>query len=179
MRNQSKIQITASIAFFLCLSLSSFGQNSYIKKNFGHVISLEYPETFLRTFNLNPDASVELFDEKTDSYIILIEDEKELLNVLDINYTNDTYFDETINSMSETAVVTEKKNAKNYKTASGYNAKQIEMFTEEEGIKIYYLITTIETKGYFYKILCWTVKENYEKQNSIFNKISNSLTENQ
>lgn len=177
MSKNSIIQIASCLLFFLSLSINSIGQNSYIKKDFGHTISLEYPESFLRTFNLNPDASVELFDEKTDSYIILIEDEKELLKVLDVNYTNDTYFDETISAMSETAVITEKKNAKSFKTASGNNAKQIEIFTEEEGIKIYYLITTIESNDYFYKILCWTVRENYEKQSPAFMRISNSLIE--
>lgn len=177
MNNKTILQFISGFLLFFFFSFNSSGQNTYIKKDFGHIISLEYPSTFLRTFNLNPDASIELFDEKTDSYIILIEDEKELLQVLDINYTNDTYFDETISAMSETATIVEKKNAKNYKTATGNNAKQIEIITEEEGIKIYYLITTIESKNYFYKILCWSVMENYDKQSPVFMRISNSLTE--
>jgi hypothetical protein len=61
------------------------------------------------------------------------------------------------------------------KTANGFDMAQDELSYTSEGTKIWMLITVIETKGYFYKILTWSVAENKDNLKADYQKIVKSL----
>ena len=61
------------------------------------------------------------------------------------------------------------------KTANGFDMAQDELSYTSEATKIWMLITVIETKGYFYKILTWSVAENKDNLKADYQKIVKSL----
>ncbi|MEN3324702.1 hypothetical protein VP395_13250 [Mariniflexile soesokkakense] len=110
-----------------------------------------------------------------EAYTIVIEDSKDELNSLGMifvnpkefleNFTNDYLIDSKNRIISKII---------EFKSNENDHAQAEITWTEEDG-DFYMLVTTVETKKYFYKILCWTLLENKADLKSDFLTISKSI----
>jgi hypothetical protein len=121
-------------------------------------------------------ATLQYMNSEKEAYIIVIEDAKDLLEEQKIPFSDTEEF-------LSSFLTDFHKNDKNRvvspptKFVSNNNKhSQVEMTWENaEQVKFYMLITVVETPGYFYKILTWTVAENKELLKKDFLRIAGSL----
>ncbi len=158
---------------------SIFGQSSISELKVGHVFYIDIPDYMSRTAGLNSAASVQFKSSVKDVYGFIIEDSKEDLTLTDMKFASINEFydffvkdflrDEDKRNISP--VHTFRKDDKNYleMDASYYD--------KDAKSDIYYYVSIVETKDYYYKILCYSALENKEKFKPDFQKILLSLRE--
>lgn len=155
----------AVLAFFIYANL--YAQTSLSEKKVGHVYYLGIPDYMLKTYDLNDVASLQYKNAAKEAYTIVIEDSKEQLEALGVKYADAEDF---LNSFLEDY----NKEAKNRKVSSvkkfeanGNKCAQVEhTWQDENNNDLYMLITTVESKTHFYKIMSWTLgkfKNNFKK----------------
>jgi hypothetical protein len=162
--------------FAITFTVNSFSQN-FLKKNAGNCFSLEVPSYMAKTFDLNDVASLQYSNIIKEAYTIVIEDSKDELNSLNMifqdpkefleNFTVDYQLESTNRTISE---ITEFKSNENLHA-------QVEMTWGGEDADFYMIITCVETKDHFYKILCWTILENKDVLKNDYLIISKSLVD--
>ncbi|MGA2299029.1 MAG: hypothetical protein ABSG15_15900 [FCB group bacterium] len=168
--------------FLICLVLFitnsiANAQTKFEKKKVGHIYYLNVPDYMSKTKQLNDAASLQYQNIIRKAYVIVIEDSKEELESVGAKFTSpDDFYKDFIDTFS--TKINNPKAGKPYSVnVHGYNAVQGELTASIESSDIFYLITVVETKEYFYKIMCWTVLENKDKLMDDFIKISSSLRE--
>ena len=156
-----------------------FGQSNVSELKVGHVFYIDIPEYMSKTVGINNAASVQFKSVTKDIYGFIIEDSKEELNLTDMKFASINEFydyfvkdflkDEDKRNISP--IHTFKKDEKNYveMDASYYD--------KDAKADIYYYVCIVETKNYYYKILCYSALENKDKFKSDFQKIPLSLKE--
>jgi hypothetical protein len=110
-----------------------------------------------------------------EAYSIVIEDEKAMLESLGIKFVDAADFLEQF--IAEYKVGSENRKTSLHTTfnANGNPSAQIELEWTEEVGDFYMLITVVESKTHFYKIMSWTLAGNKDKLKSDFQKIAKSL----
>ncbi len=147
---------TVQLFFVLFLTtFFSFAQEFETKIG-GHEYTLEIPDYLKRTFDLNDVATLQYKNILKDVYLIVIEDDKKELESLEIEFPNATefllFFVKDYNAEAENRVQSEIVEFEN----NGINFSQVELsFTDVEG-DYFMLITAVETKTHFYKVMNWT-----------------------
>jgi hypothetical protein len=166
------------IAFLLLATIThhSFSQN-FSTKSGGNCYRLEIPNYMVKTYNLNDVPTLQYNNIVKEAYVIVIEDSKDELQSLSMvfqnarefleNFTKDYQLETQNRTLSE---ITEFESNKNQHA-------QVEMSWSNEDGHFYMLITTVETKEHFYKILCWTILENKDLLKNDYLTISKSLVE--
>jgi len=165
-----------SILLAITVSMTTFSQN-FSTKSGGNCYNLEIPNYMVRTYNLNDVATLQYTNAVKEAYAIVIEDSKDELKSVSMvfenatefldNFTKDYQLESENRTISETTTFESNKNAH----------AQVEMtWTTEDG-DFYMLITTVETKAHFYKILCWTILGNKDLLKNDYLTISKSLVE--
>lgn len=162
--------------FFLLFftTFLSFAQQ-FETKTGGHEYTLEVPDYLRRTFDLNDVATLEYKNIIKDVYSIVIDDDKEELEALEIEFPSVTdfllFFVKDYNLEAENRVQSEAVEFEN----NGNNFSQVELsFTDVEG-DYFMLITAVETKTHFYKIMSWTKLGDRDKYYSDFKRMAKSL----
>jgi len=149
----------------------------FTKKTFGHVFSLDVPDYMTKTVDLNSSATAQYQNAKKETYLILIEDSKEELELADMKMNKKDFFDDFIKDYS-TDMIDFKIEPSIEFTKNGLNFIQSELTFKSGEVDIYMIVTVIESNTYYYKLLTWTLKSyknNYKKD---FEKIINSFSEN-
>lgn len=168
------IIITFLMSFVLIQN--GFSQDYQTKTiKIGHVFYLDIPEYFVRTTSLNNSAIVQYMNEMKGAYLIVIDDNKEEINLSGGNFvTPKDYFDFFLSGFKtdDTNILS----AQSLKI-NGYDAYQSEITANIDILKIYYLITIIESKDYFYNIICWSLFNDKDKFKNEYIKIANSFKE--
>ncbi|WP_372746292.1 hypothetical protein [Lutibacter sp.] len=162
------------LAVVLLFSININAQN-FVSQKGGHSYTMDIPRYMMKSFELNDAASLQYQNAVKEAYVITIEDSKEELQSLGMLFLNPTEFLE--NFIEEYQV-----NAENRALSpiaefinNGNNHSQIEMTWTEEGTGFYMLITVVETKTHFYKVLCWTLAEYKDSLKNDYLTISKSL----
>lgn len=162
------------ILFLLTFTAKSFSQN-FSTKNAGNCFSLEIPNYMAKTYDLNDAATLQYNNTVKEAYVIVIEDSKDELKTLSMIFQNPKEFLESftkeyqLESKNRTiSEITEFESNENQHA-------QVEMSWSTEEGDFYMLITTVETKEHFYKILCWTLSEYKDKLKADYLAISKSL----
>jgi hypothetical protein len=160
----------------LCFIIfSASAQTKFSEKVAGHVYYLSIPDYMSKTYQLNDNAEIQYQDTARVTYVIGIEDSKESLKDLGTSFNNaQEFYDYFIKDYlvdAENRKVTEPIAF----IANGNKCIQSEFTYTADGLDLYFLITIVESKTYFYKILCWTLLESKDKYKQDFVKISSSL----
>lgn len=168
--------------FFLLFILAVLGSNAQTKEmKFGHVVSIQAPTYMSKTAGLNSSASIQLKNSVKDVYTVIIEDSKEDLRILEMNFeSGKEFFDDTYADMLKDEDVKEKNTTPTIKKlANGLTLYYSDLvyIPKDEKTPIYYLVATVESSGYYYKVLSWTKAENKAKYREDFIKMAESLKE--
>jgi UDP:flavonoid glycosyltransferase YjiC (YdhE family) len=141
----------------------------------GHIYKISIPEYMVKTYELNDVASIQYQDTTKEAYIIVIEDAKDQLESLGIKFTDaKNFLDEFVVDYKIENEKRSLKNASEFK-ANGNACAQVELYWTEEETNFFMLITIVESKTHFYKILNWTISENAPNLKNDFIAISKSL----
>lgn len=152
----------------------------------GQTFNLSYPSSYSKVFNLNESASIQLSNIVQDKYLIVIQEEKEALKSLQVNFAN---IDEAAEFYSKNIIssIPENKNKKisSYRhfKINGYNATELtidgDVEVDEDGkfLTIAYKFVLAETPNYYYQFLFWSDVNKREKYNEEFEKILSSFKE--
>jgi hypothetical protein len=160
--------------FLISFANATFSQK-FLTKNAGNCYSLKLPNYMAKTYDLNDAATLQYKNTVKEAYVIVIEDSKDELNSLSMIFQNPKEFLENFAQdyqlESENRTISE---IIEFESNENKHA-QVEMSWSSEDGDFYMLITTVETKGNFYKILCWTLLEYKDKLKEDYLAISKSL----
>ncbi len=164
-----------SVIFLLVSTLSGYGQTKFTERIGGHVFRLNIPDYMVKTYELNDVASIQYQNTTKEAYIIVIEDAKDQLESLGIKFTDSKDFlDEFVKDYKIENENRSLKNASQFK-ANGNDCAQIELYWTEEETDFFMLITAVESKTHFYKILNWTILVNADVLKNDFRTIAKSI----
>jgi hypothetical protein len=157
----------------LIISSSAYAQLS--PKNGGHCFTLDIPEYMVKTYELNDVATLQYMNAGKEAYVVVIEDSKDQLESLGIKYVGAKDFLEGfLKDYNKDA--SERKVGKIVEFSSNNNKiAQAEFTWKDEKLSYYMITTAVESKGYFYKILTWTITENKDALKNDFLAIAKSL----
>lgn len=161
--------------FLTIFTTYSFSQNFSTKKG-GNCYTLDLPSYMVRTFDLNDVASLQYKNTPKEAYTIVIEDDKEELTSLAMIFQNPNEFLENFIKDYRTSENRTFSEIVEFES-NGYPHAQVEMTWNDEDGDFYMLATSVETKGHFYNILCWTLLENKDLLKKDYLTISKSLKE--
>lgn len=174
-----KANVTLSLFLMLVFSQTSFSQQKSREIKVGHLFHITIPEYMERTVGLNSAASIQFVSSPNDVAGFVIEDSKEELKLADTSFATlkDFYFffekdflsglkARTISPVNEF-----RKNGKNYLE---FDASY---FDDELKSEVSYYVCLIEEDTYYYKLICWSAKENKEKFRPDFQRIALSIHE--
>lgn len=157
------------------VTFNSFSQN-LSAKNGGNCYTLDLPNYMVKTFDLNDVATLQYKNVLKEAYTVVIEDSKEELTSLAMIFQNPKEFLENfINDYRATSnrILSEIVEFE----SNGHPHAQVEMTWNDEDGDFFMLITSVETEGHFYKILCWTFLEYKDVLKNDYLLISKSLKE--
>ncbi len=151
-----------SIFLLLSIVLLSGCQNKKFKTEIAlNLYSLDVPIHMKNAPNLNPDASLQFQNPGKELYVIVIVENKQLVN--NILYSGEEFSDD-LNGYSKLI-------RKGMEESMGYNPNFSSIKNEQknefnintfnisgkiDGIKIYYECANIESENYYYQIITWT-----------------------
>jgi hypothetical protein len=162
--------------FLLFVGIHSVnGQTKFSEKVGGHQFKLSIPDYMVKTYELNDVASLQYQNTTKEAYVIVIEDPKDQLESLGIKFTDaKNFLDEFVKDYKTENDKRSTKNASQF-NANGNNCAQLELYWSEEDGDFFMLITAVESKTHFYKILCWTILEKAPDLKKDFLAIAKSL----
>ena len=148
--------------------------------------SVDAPFDMIRADDLNDDASLQLKNELTELYLIVIEDDKDEVNEImreeeeETGYTPDLegyanlLIDDWDETLEEVKVLVKRKT-----TINGMPALERKMSAKVYDLNfvIYYHQVFVEGKNDYYQILAWTLDDQKEKFLESIEKMVNSFKE--
>jgi hypothetical protein len=169
---------TTITTFALSLIVSfAFSQTAMKQYTVGHPFIISLPDYMNKTTGINGDASIQYKSEVKDVYGFVVEDNKEILKLAEINYTSITeFYEDFIKGFIEGEEKVKKSNAvSNKKGDINFIEADVSMYDKDAETEIYYLIGIVETKIAYYKVLSYCSLENKAKFKEDFKKILYSL----
>jgi len=162
------------ILIFLQFSIQVFSQEFSAQQG-GHCYSLEIPEYMTKTYQLNDVATLQYQNISKEAYVIVIEDAKDHLESVGMKFVDSRDFLEYF--ITDYKIGTDKRKVNDiseFKSNNNGHA-QVELIWNEDDMDFYMLITAVETKTHFYKIMCWTSDNYTELLKNDYLTISKSL----
>ena len=166
------------------------GRDTLAFKNKGHQVeAIDYSAELVRKateltcikvrhqsfYELNDVATLQYQNSSKEAYIVVIEDAKDQLESLGMKFTSaNNFLEEFIKDYKTDNENREVKNNLTFK-ANGNDCAQLELYWTEDETDFFMLITAIETKTHFYKILNWTITDNVKTLKNDFQAIAKSL----
>ncbi|MDX9791694.1 MAG: hypothetical protein WC313_09180 [Candidatus Kapaibacterium sp.] len=123
----------------------------------GHCYTVDIPDYMNKTYTLNKVASLQYMNLELETYMIIIEDSKDHLDSTGVIFTGPKNFLEAFT----TNYLLDAENRKQTETISynknGYNYAQCELSWNQSGLDFFMLVSIVETKTHYYKVLTWTL----------------------
>jgi len=169
---------TTVTTLVLALSASfAFSQTTMKQYTVGHPFTISLPDYMNKTSGVNSDASIQYKNEVKGVYGFVIEDNKEILKLAEINYTSISEFYEDFikgfiegeDKVKKSTPIPVKKGEINFIEAD------VSMYDKDAKMEIYYLIGIVETKTAYYKVLSYCSLEDKAKFKEDFKKTLYSL----
>ena len=136
---------------------------------------MDIPDYMAISYDLNDVATLQYQNVVKEAYIIAIDDSKNHLEFVGLKFMNAREFlDDFIGEYKKDADKRKQGEIKEFVANDNKHAQVTLSWTDEE-VDYAMLITTVETKTHFYKILCWTLKDNKDKLFNDFVTIAASL----
>jgi len=130
-----------------------------------------------KTVGLNSAASIQFKNVVKDVAGFLIEDPKEDLKLAETNFASiNEYYDYFIKDFlkdEEKRTISKPNIIK--KGQNSFLEVDASYFDKDSKMVVCYYVCLIETKDYYYKLLCWSSLENKDKFKSDFQNIAYSL----
>ncbi|WP_299709159.1 hypothetical protein [uncultured Pontibacter sp.] len=175
MRTSLPSKFVLTVVFLLVGASISVAQTKFAERKGGHAYKMDIPDYMVKTFDLNDVASLQYYNKTKEAYTIVVDDEKEHLELLGMKFTS---AEEFLNNFAADYKKEEKKR-KLGKTrsfeANGNNVAQTELRWKDEEGEFFMLISAVETKTHFYKVLCWTLAANEAQLKEDFKQLSASI----
>ena len=166
--------IAAIIAFIF--SLVGYSQNFTGQKG-GNCFSLDIPNYMTKTFELNENASLQYHNTGKETYVVVIEDNKAELQSLGLVFeTPKDFLNDFISTYQTEATNRIVSDIKEF-DSNGHKCAQLEISFTSEDVDFFMIVTSVESSGYFYNILCWTLLEFKNTFKNDFQRIASSLKE--
>lgn len=164
------------ISLVLISSSYTLMAQNFSEKKIGHIFYASVPEYMQETRGLNDAAVFQYQSEIKQAYTMIIDDSKAGLASVGISFASaELYFRSIegfyLNEGDPIATSVFKT------TIHGKPAVQAELIRRFESVDLAYLITIVETEGYFYQIVSWTTVEYKDSLLNDFKKIAASLHE--
>ena len=138
-------------------------QVNYNTEVAGVQVSMDIPDFMTETWQLNDNAILQYNNTMKELYIVVIEDSKGQLIELGAKFAGLNDFNKfSLEDFTQDA--TQVGTPYSF-TLNGKKAIQTEVRKDVEDLNLYFLFTTVETDGHFYKVLTWTLKE-FEKEHA-------------
>jgi hypothetical protein len=173
-------RIIASLSLILVLTTTSIVAQTPLKEyKVGHVVNVSLPEYMTRTMGLNSSSILQYKSTVKDVYGFIIEDNKEELALVEMNYSSINEFCE---DFAKDFLKDEKKKTfsyPEYKKIGDINFAEFDAsyYDKEAKGEIYYLVGIVETKTSYYKVISYTDLGNKDKFKADFQKILYSLND--
>lgn len=136
-------------------------------------ISLTTPSSWKGERRLNPEAAIGVANVRENVYAVVLRENK-------------TDFDESINLQRYSELIAQGLEGSTTDFYSheparelmigGFPARQTALAATVDGIKIIYVITCVDSGEHFYVIYAWTLASQFEAQNILLKKVSESFT---
>ncbi|WP_259016837.1 hypothetical protein [Emticicia fluvialis] len=157
-----------------------YSQSTFAEQKAGHIYYVSVPNYMTRTVKLNEVASMQYVNTVKNAFMVVIDDSKEELEMKGIKFGSLREFhdENIINLKGEKNKWTETDPREFEWKGNRFFQSELEVdFKEanEEEVKITYLITYVETKKYYYQILCWSLSSEFDKLLPDFKKIATSI----
>lgn len=166
------------IALLALSVVTSFSYGQTMKQlTVGHPITISLPDYMNRTMGLNESAAIQFKSVVKDVYGYVIEDNKEELKLVEMNFGSiNEFYDDFIKGFVEgEEKVKQSKPVSQKKGDINFIEADVSFYSKEAETEIYYLIGIVETKTSYYKVLCYCSLENKAKFKADFQKILYSL----
>ena len=163
----------ASLCFIVFMHAAQAQQ--FVTQKGGHCYTLDVPDYLKKTYSLNDVASLQYMNEDKVAFCIVIDDNKEHLKEAEISFTSVKEFLVDFLKGYNTDVADRKESTPVEFTANNNKHAQAELTWSDEDGKFYMLVTAVETKNHYYKILAWTIADNKAALKNDFVKIARSL----
>ena len=155
----------------LLLLLQSCGETTYKMERREQFI-IDVPEYLQETEKINGFASLQFENQEKEIFLLVIEDEKAILQENQPNYSFDNYF----------SFVTERFTKSNIrkteeKMINGMFTKQVEAAEMENNRELHYKMAVIEGKEHFYQVITWTSSKNKDSHNPDLQHMIDSFRE--
>ena len=141
---------------------------------------MDLPSTMQPTNELHDFATLQYADEDNGFFLIGIAEPKEDLENLQLYYSLEDYADfvqRTVGGGLDTFNVA----TSHSQVINGYNCMSADLFgaisTEEEPLEVYYRVTVMESPTYFYQLIGWSGRDNFQVFRSVANHIECSFIE--
>lgn len=164
----------------LLSSISLFSQNNFQEVKAGHIFSIKVPFYLIKTYNINPGAVVQYWNEKESIYLLVAEEEKEKLNFSKLYNTSIREYAEGVlnnfqNAFSDFKVISQS----NYES-NGNKLIQYEIsgsINGENGNKseIIMILDVVESPTYFYQVTSWTLASNMDNYKADLKSVAKTL----
>lgn len=160
--------------------VSAYSQTKFTEQKAGHVYHVSVPDYMTKAVTLNDVATMQYINSAKNAYLVIIDDSKEELEMKGIKFASlKDFHDDNIKHLKaedndpveSKATEFESNGNKFYQTELNVNFKE----KDNLEVKITYLITYVETKGYYYQILCWSLTPEYKNLSDDFKKIAASI----
>jgi hypothetical protein len=171
-------RIIANLSLILVLTTTSISAQTPLKEyKVGHVVNVSLPEYMSKTMGLNSSSILQYKSTVKDVYGFIIEDNKEELALVEMNYSSINEFCE---DFAKDFLKDEKKKTFSYpeyqkKGDINFAEFDASYYDKDAKTEIYYLVGIVETKTCYYKVLSYTSKENKDKFKADFQSILYSL----
>ncbi len=173
-------RIITNLSLILVLITTSISAQTTLKEyKVGHVVNVSLPDYMSKTMGLNSSSILQYKSTVKDVYGFIIEDNKEELALVEMNYSSINEFCE---DFAKDFLKDEKKKTfsyPEYKQIGDINFSEFDAsyYDKEAKGEIYYLVGIAETKTSYYKVISYTSLENKDKFKADFQKILYSLND--
>ncbi|WP_020408357.1 NINE protein [Hahella ganghwensis] len=137
-------------------------------------LSLQVPENWNKMDELNEEASLGVGNLFEDTYYLILEEPKA---DFEDGYTLTAYTDLIQSLMYEALRSPTLVYQRRTLTVNGLQAEQMAFSGSTEGIKVTYLLTTIEGENHYYQIIGWTLTSRFEDKVSLLQDVAGSFRE--
>ncbi|MFY7963465.1 MAG: hypothetical protein ACOVO1_01095 [Chitinophagaceae bacterium] len=171
------MKLKLTLVLMVLFVYSSFSQTTTNDFKVGHIFTVSLPSYMTKTTGINSAASLQYKNTVKDVYGFIIEDSKEELKILEINYTSaKEFYDDFIKDF-----LPKEKNRKVSEPImkkigdNSFVDVDFSYYDKDAKAEIYYSIGIVETPTTFYKILTWATAANKDKFKADFQKIIYSI----
>lgn len=160
--------------------VSAHSQTTFTEQKAGHIYYVSVPDYMTKTISLNDVATMQYLNSVKNAYLVIIDDSKEELEMKGVKFASlKDFHDENIAHLKEEENEPVESKAVEFEANGNkfYQSDLSVILKEKDApeVKITYLITYVETKRYYYQILCWSLSPDYKNLLPDFKKIAASI----